>query len=152
MEQQEILYVDRGQFNFHEVIPKIPRAIQLVLNNRKNFAVAISEIVTMGKESKFQDLTFAYFFANVFRNLNEEKFISIMQPTEFFKDRISNIQRSHPSIEGISVDCKEGIITFSISLKQPDWDLEELIYTEYSRLLNQYKDLPFDIRINESFK
>lgn len=147
-----MLYVEQGQFNFHEIIPKVPRAIQLILHDRKSFSVAVSEIMALRKESKFQDLTFAYVLANVFRGLNEEKFISALQPSEYFKDKINGIKRDHSGIEGVTMDCIDGVITFNVLLKQPDWDLEELIYSQYHELLNQYKDLPFDIRVQESFK
>lgn len=152
MEQQEVLYVDQGQFNFRKIIPKIPRAIQLVFHDRKNFVVAISEIMTMSKEYKFHDLTFAYIFTDVFKNLNEEKLFSVLQPSDFFKEKINGIKRDHSGIEGISMECEEGIITFNVMLEQPDWDLEELIYNKYREVLNQYKDQPFDIRIRESLK
>lgn len=152
MSQKEVLLVDKGQLRLRGAFTKVPKAIRIGLNYRKNMFIAFSEFLAMSKGEGLRDRNLSYFINDVFENQVEEKFVSVMQPSNFFKEKIMAIKEDNPNIDSFVVDCQSDIITFKILLKQPDWDLEELIYDKYRELLNQYKEQTFDIKVREIFK
>ena len=151
MEQREVLLLEKGQPKLLETMPKAPQAMHLIWNERINMAFVLSELAAMHKGSKLQDINFSYMNGDVFKGMTEEKFVSKLNPVEFFKETLGQIKKKTAGIEDVKVDCTNNVIAFKIQIQKPDWDLEELIYRKYQELLKQYKGQSFDITI-EQFK
>lgn len=152
MVEKEVLLVDKGQPKFLDVFPKTPQAMRVIVGERINMAVALSEFAVMHKGTKLQDFNLSYVNGNVFEGMPEEKFIAKLNPIQFFSDTVKKLKKENSGIEDLKIDSKNDVTTFSVTLKEPDWDLEELIYSKYHQLLKQYKNQAFDIIIDQQLK
>lgn len=153
MGQREVLILESGQPNLRSTVPRLHQALRLLLKDPKSMISAIAELMTiMHNKPEQEDIFFSYVNNEVFRDMTEEKFISVIQPVDFFKGAIAQIKVEHSGIECFNSYEKNGIIVFNVTIKKPDWDLEQLIYNKFAELSNLYKDKEFDIEIEELFK
>lgn len=151
MERGEVLLLEKGQPNLRAAVPKTPYALRLLFLDPAAVFSALSDLIMMRKEFIPQQMFFSYISSQVFKGMTEEKFTSAIPAAELFKGTIGQIKKENPNIENLKVEDIGGITKFIVFLKEPDWDLEQLIYNKFAEIEDLYKDKEFDIEIEELF-
>jgi len=140
----ETALIRRGRPYLTKILQKGAGQSPLVLADfAKNYLV----YVAIDLLSKPHKMDISHIDVDIFKGMEPAKVAMDMTPTEFFSRELAG----RAGVVEVKTWKKNGEIGVSVTIQQPDWNVEEGIYKAYSKLLDVFPDKSFRLSINELF-
>lgn len=127
----------------------LPIICSILRNERLNLFVAVSEYVSMLRETELPQTALSYFHNDIFGDGNEKFVIRSVEPVTFFIQALQEISKTHKGIVRFDERYENGKTELHVFLKEPNWELEELIYGEYGKLLDEFPSHSLDLKVTD---
>ena len=133
MKEKEILLMDHGRFHPSRDLPGF---LSLLVKEKANIRFVLSEYLSARTQTKSQNVKVSYFF-------------SVTDPLNLFKTTFDHLKRNYPDIANYEIESKNRQVTIRVYLKEANWDLEEMIYDFYGRMLDKFRTQDFSLEVAE---
>jgi len=111
----------------------------------------ISEFILMSRQSELHPIGVSYFDTDVFPSTIQKTVVHNKDVRNFFLQMLEERAGKHPKIVKYYVSYEREHINFCVFIKEPNWELEELIYNIYGDILDKFPAHKLNLEITEFF-
>lgn len=129
----------------------LPKIIGILRKENIDMFTVISEFIFMSRQSELHPIGVSYFDTDVFPGNIQKTVVYNKDVQNFFLHMLKERAGKHPKIIKYYVSYERGNINFCVFIKEPNWELEELIYNIYGDTLDKFPTHKLNLEITEFF-